>query len=63
QNHGLEAFGEPGDAFDPEIHEAGLCAPNTSIPDLHISDILERGYTIKGKIVKHAKVAVSTGQP
>jgi len=63
QNHGLEAFGEPGDAFDPEIHEAVLCSPNKSIPDLHITDILQRGYTIKGKIVKHAKVAVSTGQP
>ena len=63
QNHGLEAFGEPGDAFDPEIHEAVLYSPNTSIPDLHITDILEPGYTIKGKIVKHAKVAVSTGQP
>jgi molecular chaperone GrpE len=63
QKHGLEVYGEPGDTFDPQLHEAVLCAPNESIPDSHISDVLERGYTIKGKIVKHAKVAVSSGKP
>ena len=63
QKHGLEAYGEPGDKFDPQLHEAVLCAPNESIPDSHISDVLERGYTVKGKIVKHAKVAVSSGKP
>jgi molecular chaperone GrpE len=63
QKHGLEAYGEPGTKFDPEIHEAVLCAPSESIPDSHISDVLERGYTVMGKIVKHAKVAVSSGKP
>jgi molecular chaperone GrpE len=63
QKHGLEVYGEPGDKFDPEIHEAVLCAPSESMPDSHISDVLERGYTVKGKIVKHAKVAVSSGKP
>jgi molecular chaperone GrpE len=63
QKHGLEAYGERGSKFDPEIHEAVLCAPSESMPDSHISDVLERGYTVKGKIVKHAKVAVSSGKP
>jgi molecular chaperone GrpE len=62
KNHGLEAYGEPGDIFDPGLHEALMCAPDESIPDSHISEVLERGYTVKGKIIKHAKVAVSSGK-
>jgi molecular chaperone GrpE len=62
KNHGLEAYGEPGNKFDPILHEAVMCAPNESIPDAHISEVLERGYTVKGKIIKHAKVAVSSGK-
>jgi molecular chaperone GrpE len=61
QKHGLEAYGEPGDKFDPELHEALLCSPNETVPDLHITEVLERGYRVKGKIIKHAKVAVSSG--
>ena len=63
QKHGLEAYGEPGDTFDPEFHEAVVCAPNESIPESHITHVLERGYMVKGKIVKHAKVEVSSGKP
>jgi molecular chaperone GrpE len=61
QKHGLEAYGERGEKFDPELHEGLICGPNDSIPDSHISEVLERGYTLKGKIIKHAKVAVSSG--
>ena len=63
QKHGLETYGEPGDKFDPELHEALICAPHASIPDSHISNVLERGYKLKGKIIKHAKVVVSSGKP
>ena len=62
KKHGLEAYGEPGSKFDPELHEALVCAPSRSIPDSYISDVLEPGYTVKGKIIKHAKVAVSSGK-
>lgn len=62
KSHGLESYGEPGSRFDPELHEALLCAPSESVPDSCISDVLEHGYTVKGKIIKHAKVAVSSGK-
>ena len=61
QKHGLEVYGEPGDEFSPELHEAIMSAPHASIPDSHISNVLERGYKLKGKIIKHAKVVVSSG--
>jgi len=63
QKYGLEAYAEPGNKFNPEIHDAVMSAPHESIPDSHISAVPERGYTLKGKIIKHAKVMVSSGKP
>ena len=44
----LEAYGEPGNEFNPEIHEAPMRAPHESIPDSHVADVYERGYKLKG---------------
>jgi molecular chaperone GrpE (heat shock protein) len=38
-------------------------APHESIPASHIIDAPEQGYKLKGKIIKHAKVIVSSGKP
>ena len=62
EKHGLEAYAEPGHEFNPELHDALMRAPHESIPDSHISDVHERGYKLKGKIIKHAKVVVSSGK-
>jgi molecular chaperone GrpE len=63
QKYGLESYAERGNKFDPEFHDAVMSAPHESIPDSHISDVHERGYKLKGKIIKHAKVVVSSGKP
>jgi|GEM_PF-1356463 molecular chaperone GrpE len=63
EKYGLEAYAERGNEFTPKLHDAVMCAPHQSIADSHISDVLERGYSLKGKIIKHAKVAVSSGRP
>jgi molecular chaperone GrpE len=63
QKHGLEIYAEPGDLFDPEHHDALMRASHETIPDSHIVDVVERGYELKGKIIKHAKVVVSSGKP
>jgi molecular chaperone GrpE len=63
KKYGLEAYAETGDKFTPELHDAVMCAPHHTVSDSHISDVLERGYSLKGKIIKHAKVVVSSGRP
>jgi molecular chaperone GrpE len=63
QEYGLESYAEAGNEFTPELHDAVMSAPHDSIPDSHISNVHERGYTLKGKIIKHAKVVVSCGKP
>ena len=46
-----------GQDFDPEFHEAltEIPAPSEELKG-KIIDTIERGYTLKGKIIRHAKV-------
>ena len=53
----LEA--KPGDEFNPDTHEAVAEIPApTEETKGKIVDILEQGYTLGGKIIRHAKVVV-----
>lgn len=57
--YGLEPFGEPGDAFDPRIHEALMHARAEGITGPTAVTILQPGYKIKDRVVRPARVAVA----
>ena len=61
--HGLRPFGEVGDEFDPALHDAMMTAPNDTVPEGRLAELYERGYRLKEKVIKHAKVIVSAGPP
>ena len=61
--NGLTAFAEIGDEFDPQIHDALLKVPHPELPEDHIADIHEKGYRLKDRVIKHARVIVSAGAP
>ncbi|MDR3013382.1 MAG: nucleotide exchange factor GrpE [Chitinispirillales bacterium] len=61
--NGLAVFAEIGEAFDPTIHDALMNTPHPEIPVEHIAEVFERGYRLKDKVVKHARVIVSSGPP
>jgi molecular chaperone GrpE len=63
QKHGLEVYAEAGQKFDPQEHDALMRAPHATIEEDHIVEVHERGYKLKGNIIKHAKVVVSSGKP
>jgi molecular chaperone GrpE len=63
EKHGLEIYAEAGQQFDPEIHDALMSMHHESIEKDHIVEVHERGYKLKGGILKHAKVVVSKGKP
>jgi molecular chaperone GrpE len=56
---GLEPMDSEGQPFDPELHEAltEIPAPAEDLKG-KVVDIIERGYTLNGKIIRHAKVVV-----
>jgi len=56
---GLEVMQTDGEAFDPELHEAftEVPAPSEEMKG-HVVDTIEKGYKLKDKIIRHAKVVV-----
>ncbi|HAJ80308.1 MAG TPA: nucleotide exchange factor GrpE [Fibrobacteres bacterium] len=63
EKHGLETYGEAGQKFNPELHDALMRMPHETMAEDHIVAVHENGYKLKGSIIKHAKVVVSGGKP
>ena len=59
EKFGLSAFGEKGEAFDPEKHEALVQNPSEEVTEPVIADVIELGYMVGDRLLRPAKVAVS----
>jgi len=58
--HGLEEIEvEPGTMFDPEYHEAIVAQPSDEFGEGEVTQVLERGYLLHGKLLRPAKVIVA----
>ena len=55
----VEPFGEVGDTFNPELHNAVSMAEDESLPENSISAVYQKGYKIGDKIIRHAMVVVA----
>lgn len=53
---GAESFGEIGDPFDPDLHNAVMHVENPELGENVVSLVLQRGYKIGDRIVRHAVV-------
>lgn len=54
----LVSYGAEGDAFDPDIHEAiGRCEED--VKEETLKQVYLKGYKLKEKVIRHAKVMVS----
>lgn len=60
---GLEPFGAAGEPFDPQLHNALMKVPNETVEEDHIVEVFEKGYNLKKRVIRHAKVIVSAGTP
>lgn len=49
----------PGDEFDVHLHEALMQQPSGEIEPNKVIDTIEKGYYLKDKVIRHAKVVVS----
>jgi len=59
QQKGLEESGKSGDLFDVDIHEAVTHIPaSTEDQKGKVVEVLQKGYSINGKIIRFAKVVV-----
>ena len=61
-DEGLEEIDPSGQEFDPNLHDALMQQPSDTVPENRIIQVLSKGYKVKGRILKHAKVIVSKGK-
>jgi molecular chaperone GrpE len=55
---GLVKFGEPGDAFDPNLHEALMHAHSPDVTTTTCQNIVSAGYRIGDRVLRPARVTV-----
>ena len=55
----IEAFGEVGDTFDPNIHDAMMHEENDELGESVVTAVFRKGYKTGDKIIRHALVKVA----
>ena len=55
--YNLVAFGKEGDAFDPDLHEA-IGMQEGKVKKEELAAVYLKGYKLKDKVIRHAKVMV-----
>ena len=56
---GVESYGEVGDAFDPNLHNAIMQEDNDELGENVISEVFQKGYKRGEKIIRFAMVKVA----
>ena len=55
---GVESFGEKGETFDPNIHNAVMHGEDETLPENSISDVFSTGYKMGDRVIRPAIVKV-----
>lgn len=58
---GLEIINPEGEEFDPNEQEAFMQQPSDEIAENYVVSVFQKGYKIKNKVLRTAKVIVSSG--
>lgn len=58
---GLQAMNPIGEEFDPSTHDAISYVKSDTIPESHITLVYQKGYKFNEKVLRPAKVVVSSG--
>ena len=59
ESMGVEIFGEKGDAFDPNLHNAVMHTEEEGAPENTITLVFQKGFKMGDKIVRFAMVQVA----
>ena len=58
EKFGLEAVEALGDKFNPDLHQAMAMQPSEEYEEGHVSAVMQKGYTLNGRLVRPAMVMV-----
>ena len=54
----VESVDPLGEKFDPELHQAMAMQPSDEYEEGHVSAVMQKGYTLSGRLVRPAMVMV-----
>jgi molecular chaperone GrpE len=60
RRHGVTRMEPLGQPFDPNLHEAVMQQPSAKHPPMTVVQVLQAGYMIHERVLRPARVAVST---
>ena len=60
ENQGIKRIDAKGKPFDVHLHEALMQQPAEGVAPHTVLDVLEQGYMYKDRVLRHAKVVVSS---
>lgn len=61
EKSGLKALVSVGEPFDPNFHEALVMEASKEVPEQRVIQEYEKGYMLKERLIRAAKVVVSKG--
>ena len=56
---GVESFGNVGDIFDPNMHNAVMHCEDENFPENVLCEVFQKGFRIGEKVVRFAMVRVA----
>ena len=56
---GIKPFGEPGDTFDPSLHNAVMHVEDEAFGEGEVVEVLQQGYKYGEKVIRYAIVKVA----
>lgn len=56
---GVEVIGDINVPFNPELHQAMSMMESEDVPPNHVLMVMQRGYTLNGRLLRPAMVAVA----
>ncbi|CAB4638007.1 unannotated protein [freshwater metagenome] len=59
EKFGLKRFGEKGEKFNPELHNALTQTPSKDVTEATINEVIEAGYQLEDRLIRPAMVSVS----
>lgn len=61
QRHQIEAVDPRGQPFDPALHEAVATVPSPDAAPNTVLEVMQKGYTLNGRVIRAAMVVVVAG--
>lgn len=61
QKYGVKQLNPMGEPFNPQEQEAIAMVPNPAMEPNSVMDVMQKGYTLNGRVIRPARVVVAKG--